>query len=182
MTEIEISGTSIDLSLILTQREVTDSDKSNLKKHIEVFLNVMSEFLLNSGLSLKERGVNHLEISLTICGESKIRSLNNEHRNIDKVTDVLSFPVHETLRAEELDGRALEAMLHLGDLFVCREVAIKQAQEFEITYEQEVVHQIVHGLLHLCGYDHERGGKEEKLMFSLEEDLVEKIYNKLKKL
>ena len=69
----------------------------------------------------------------------------------------------------------------LGDIFICREVALRQAKEFGISIEEEILHLFIHGFLHLCGYDHEISREEEKLMFGLEEKLLEKISKKLKK-
>jgi probable rRNA maturation factor len=71
--------------------------------------------------------------------------------------------------------------MDLGDLVICKEKALSQAREFEITYEQEVVHLAVHGFLHLIGFDHEVSPKEEKIMEAHENELVGQVYKVLKK-
>ena len=145
-----------------------------ISKVIEVALPILENFVQKE-LKVYQSGVSLLELQMTLCGGAKIKSLNRDYRQKDKITDVLSFPVHDTLR--EFDGWM--GPLNIGDLFICREVAKKQAKEFKITYAQEVIHLLVHGFLHLLGYDHELGGNEEKLMFDHEEKLVAKIYKKL---
>ncbi|RLA63338.1 MAG: rRNA maturation RNase YbeY [Epsilonproteobacteria bacterium] len=113
------------------------------------------------------------EVSLVFCGTKKIRSLNKTYRNKDKKTDVLSFPVFPSLRNKKLVPQGL---INLGDIFICKDVAKAQAEEFKISLEEEIVHLFIHGLLHLYGYDHEISEKEEKLMFTLEEKLVKKTF------
>ncbi len=125
-------------------------------------------------------GVKVVTISMTLCGKTKIRRLNREYRHKDYATDVLSFPIYENLRP---DRKVLEKNLpqvELGDLIICKDVALKQAKEFKITYEQEVIHLAVHGFLHLLGFDHEISTKEEKIMEENESKLVGKIYKKMK--
>ena len=82
-----------------------------------------------------------------------------------KLTDVLSFPVYETLRSNSESFIEPGPVVHLGDIFICREVALRQAKEFKITFEEEFLHLFIHGFLHLCGYDHEMSKEEEELMF-----------------
>lgn len=125
-------------------------------------------------------GVKEVTISMTLCGKTKIRSLNNKYRQKDYVTDVLSFPVYENLRP---DSRAREknlAQMELGDLVICKDKAMTQAREFGISYEQEVIHLAVHGFLHLLGFDHEISDKEEAVMEAYESKLVSSIYKKIK--
>jgi probable rRNA maturation factor len=119
---------------------------------------------------------------LTLCGKTKIKSLNKEFREINKVTDVLSFGIHENLRPDKIPRRKSEInllpTLELGDIFICKEVALLQAKEFEITFLQEIFHLATHGFLHLLGFDHEVSEKEEKIMESYEKILVDSIYKK----
>ena len=125
-------------------------------------------------------GVKDVTLTMTLCGKAKIRKLNRDYREKDYVTDVLSFPVYENLRPDKkARGRNLPQM-DLGDLVICKEKAFSQAREFEITYEQEIVHLAVHGFLHLLGFDHEISGKEEKLMEAHENEIVGLVYKKLK--
>ena len=115
------------------------------------------------------------ELTLVFCGVKKIRALNRDFRQKDKKTDVLSFPIFSSLRKGHKEF-VPQGLINLGDIFICKEVAEKQAREFNISLEEEIVHLFIHGLLHLYGYDHEVSPKEEKLMFSLEEKLVKKTF------
>lgn len=102
-----------------------------------------------------------VELSLVLCGKDKIRQLNRVYRKKDKATDVLSFPIHEALRELDIFPYPL---LELGDIYICKEVAARQAHEFGLSFQEEILHLATHGLLHLCGYDHEISESEEKLM------------------
>jgi probable rRNA maturation factor len=125
-------------------------------------------------------GVKLVTISMTLCGRAKIQKLNRDYRQKDYATDVLSFPVYENLRPDKKVREKNLPEVELGDLVICKDVAKKQAREFKITYEQEVIHLAVHGFLHLLGFDHEISAKEEKIMEGHEAELVEKIYKKIK--
>ena len=130
-------------------------------------------------------GVNSASFSLILCGKTKIQSLNRIYRQIDKVTDVLSFPIHENLRFDKKvslkrRGAALPDM-ELGDLVICREKVISQSKEFNLTFEEEYIHLVIHGFLHLLGFDHEISLKEEKVMEKFEQELVVKVLKKYKK-
>lgn len=141
-----------------------------LEKTFAVFLTKNPHFL----------GVKDVSISMTLCGKRKIQSMNQKYRQIDKATDVLSFPVFENLRPDKKSRERNLPQIELGDLVICKEIAKSQAREFKISYEQEVIHLAVHGFLHLLGFDHETSLKEEKIMEKNEAELVKKIYNKLK--
>ena len=154
--------------------------KAKMKRYLSACLPVFEEFLMGkAGLGLKHLAVSEIEMSLTLCGASKIRTLNREHRGKDKKTDVLSFPAHEDLRSGA-DGPVF-GVLSLGDIIICKEVAIAQAREFNIDREDETVHLLVHGFLHVLGFDHEVSSSEEKIMQDLESKLLKKISNKLKR-
>lgn len=146
-----------------------------LREEIEVVRVVFESFLKKSPVFKKTQVI---EANLSLCGLQKIRKLNREFRAKDKVTDVLSFQLHENIRP---DGKKMagQIILELGDVIICREIAKKQAKEFQITYNQELLHLLIHGLLHLLGYDHEVSLKEEKIMFKHEEELVKKVYQKI---
>lgn len=126
------------------------------------------------------KGVKEVGMTLTLCGKNKIRTLNREYRQKDKVTDVLSFPIYDNLRPDQDVLEPNFEVMDLGDLVVCREVAEKQAREFNLTYEQEVIHLAVHGFLHLLGFDHEVSDEEEKIMEAHENKIVGLVYKKLK--
>lgn len=127
------------------------------------------------------RGVKEVSMTMTLCGKTKIRTLNKQYRHKDYVTDVLSFPVYDNLRPDKKPKEKSLLQMDLGDLVICKEKALSQASDFEITYEQEVVHLAIHGFLHLIGFDHEISMKEQKIMESHECELVGQVYKLLKK-
>ncbi|MFZ0062159.1 MAG: rRNA maturation RNase YbeY [Pyrinomonadaceae bacterium] len=86
------------------------------------------------------------EATIAFVSDRQIRELNRRFRGIDKATDVLSFPA-----GDETGGVAG----NLGDIAISLERATIQAKENSITLDEEIAQLILHGLLHLCGYDHE---------------------------
>lgn len=106
------------------------------------------------------------ELSLAIVGNTEIRKLNVEYRKRDYPTDVLSFPSDTVLPT----GRRV-----LGDVIISVDRAQEQAEERGRTLHEEIVTLLIHGILHLLGYDHERSAKEARSMACLEK----KIYQKL---
>ena len=84
--------------------------------------------------------------TIAFVSDKRIRELNRQFRGIDKPTDVLSFPAEEKL--------------NLGDIAVSIDTAAVQAKENGLTLESEIAQLILHGLLHLCGYDHETDNGE----------------------
>lgn len=88
-------------------------------------------------------------LGITFAGEAEMRALNAEHRSIDEVTDVLAFPLDGL---DELPG-GLERQL--GDIVICHAQAARQAADAGVEPLAEVRTLLVHGLLHLLGYDHE---------------------------
>lgn len=155
--------------------------KTRASKALEVVISAL-EKTLSKMLAENPHfhGVKEVSLTLTLCGKAKIKSLNRQYRQMDKVTDVLSFPVYENLRPDKKVKGANLKQMELGDLVICKEKAQAQAREFGVTYEQEIIHLAVHGFFHLLGYDHELSVKEEKIMEREESVLVEKIYKVLK--
>jgi probable rRNA maturation factor len=91
----------------------------------------------------------HRDGDLTIVVDSpeRIQTLNREYRNVDRVTDVLTFPAWEGEISLSADG-------YLGDIMICYERAVEQAKEYGHSLERELSFLAVHGVLHLLGYDH----------------------------
>lgn len=176
----QIKTNSFALDLLDTSNTNPWVKRPKMKRYLKACLPVFEDFLLgSSGLGFKKKGISEIEMTLTLCGAKKIRSLNRDYRNKDKQTDVLSFPVHEELRSSK--GQNMMGVLNLGDVFICKEVATRQAKDFKIDVEGEAVHLLVHGFLHVLGYDHEISDKEEKIMQDLENKLLKKISNRLKR-
>lgn len=89
------------------------------------------------------------EVSLSIVDKDTIHKLNKDYRNVDRETDVLSFPMDE----EAFDDEGNPIFL-LGDIVICLDVARNQAAEFGYSLEREMMYLICHSTLHLLGYDH----------------------------
>lgn len=90
-----------------------------------------------------------IEVSVTLVSSEEIKKLNNEYRDVDKVTDVLSFPLDNPL-----DSDSSLPTYFLGDVVINREKIMEQSIEFSHSYERELSYLVVHSMLHLLGYDH----------------------------
>jgi len=110
------------------------------------------------------------EVSVHCVGKQKIQTLNRVFRGIDRPTDVLSFP------AEALFGT--EDVTDSGDLFLCPAYIAKQAKRFETSYKEEFFRMLIHGVLHLEGYDHEKK-TDAKKMFAVQERLLTTALKKI---
>ena len=101
-----------------------------------------------------------LAIELTFVDGEEIRRLNRETRNIDKVTDVLSYPALDEIKGQAIVGENYpfdvdeEGNLLIGSIAVCCDRAKEQAEEFGHSYERELHYLLVHGIMHCLGYDH----------------------------
>jgi probable rRNA maturation factor len=115
--------------------------------------------------ALEVLGLNKAELSIVLVSDAQIKRLNKLYRNKDKPTDVLSFPI----------GEKVNGWLILGDIVISVDTAKKQAQELGYSLEEELKRLLVHGLVHLLGYDHELGGEEEKKFFELEEFVLREL-------
>ena len=110
-----------------------------------------------------------ISFSVVICGQQRSRQLNGKFRQRHYPTDVLSIALYPDLRS----GRQLLSQLDLGDLYLCYPVAQTQAQQLQVTIDEELIHLFAHGLLHLLGFDHEISRWEELKMDREQAELVE---------
>ena len=125
------------------------------------------------GAALKyEKFYADAEISVTFTDNEGIRALNSEYRNIDRATDVLSFPLLEREDVLDIDG---EETVCLGDIVISLERADFQAKEYGHSFERECAFLCVHSVLHLLGYDHELGKEQENEMFAKQEEILTKM-------
>lgn len=113
------------------------------------------------------------EVSITVVSNEKIKEINRDYRDKDKVTDVISFAIEddeqELFKEFDLDGITIPR--DLGDIFISYDKAVEQAEEFGHSVERELGFLMVHGFLHLNGYDH-MTDEDEKKMFSLQEEIL----------
>ena len=116
-----------------------------------------------------------LLVSITLTNPENIRKLNSEYRNIDKETDVLSFPMFEKEELEnKINSQDFEYEDVLGDIIISIDRVKEQAEEYGHSFEREFAYMIVHGFYHLMGYDHIK--EEDKAIMRPKE---EKVLNKL---
>ena len=122
------------------------------------------------GKVLTSLDCNEHEISILFIGDQRIRELNHKFRDIDLPTDVLSFP---QILAGELET---PGALVLGDVAISLETARCQSEEHGLSFEEELTLLLIHGILHLLGYDHEISSQEEDRMRSKTRELFSLIY------
>ena len=109
------------------------------------------------------------EVSVSFVNDEKIHKLNLEHRNIDRSTDVLSFPLGSD---GEYDKNYETGAFLLGDIVISLETACRQAEIYGHSLEREVGFLTVHSMLHLLGYDHEESSLQERIMREKEEAIL----------
>lgn len=103
--------------------------------------------------------------SILFIGNEEIRKINREARGIDKVTDVISFAL------EDGEEKKLSPVRILGDIYISIPRMKEQAKEYGHSEKRELSFLVVHGLLHLLGYDHMKK-EDESVMFSLQEEIL----------
>ena len=107
--------------------------------------------------------INNTEISLLFCDNQIIKEINSKYRNKNYPTDVLAFESGSDL--------------FLGDIAISFEKANEQSIEYEIPFEDELLRLLIHGILHLLGYDHEISDKDDEIMRNLEEKIFLEVRN-----
>ena len=113
----------------------------------------------------------NLYVNIVFTNPENIKKFNNQYRNINKETDVLSFPMFEK---EEFYNRNEEIPDVLGDIVISIERVIEQAKEYNHSFERELSYMIVHGFYHLMGYDHIEEN-DKIIMREREENVLEKL-------
>ena len=112
------------------------------------------------------------EVNVTFVDDDEIKMLNTEFRNIEKSTDVLSFPLGENGIYDENPENGAKM---LGDIVISVDHAVKQAETYGHSLQREVAFLTVHSMLHLLGYDHVNGGLEEMKMCEKQELVLSKL-------
>ena len=108
---------------------------------------------------LKYHNIKNTEVGFTFVTPAEIKNINSEFRGINRVTDVLSFPIDEMM---------------LGDIVVCKKRCISQATEFGNSYLRELSYLTVHSVLHLLGYDH-MTKRDKRLMRRVEKEIMRRL-------
>lgn len=107
-------------------------------------------------------------VSIVFVDNKKIREINKEYRNIDKVTDVISFAFLD----EDINPNT--DYTNYGEIYISLEKALSQSLEYAHSFDRELCFLTVHGLLHLLGYDH-MNKEDEKVMFGLQDEILSKL-------
>ncbi len=115
-----------------------------------------------------------VELSIAFLGPGRMRSLNRRYRRKNRVTDVLAFPESEIIFKKFKVG-PFQKTRSLGEIVICLREVKKNAKRFSTFFEKELATCLIHGLLHLLGYDHERGGDEAKKMEAKQNYYLKKI-------
>ena len=146
------------------------SKKINEEVNIEKYIYTIVEAVA------KEENLDFEEISVSISSASKedIRKINKEYRDMDKITDVLSFPIFTKDELQDIISKEEDKKIkhiELGDIILCLDVVEEQSIEYGTGFLREILYMITHGMCHLVGYDHidpedkkEMRAKEEKIL------------------
>lgn len=143
-----------------------ENSKQN-KEYIE-----LSQTVIKKCFEIENIQNKNLYINVIFTTPEKIREINKQYRNIDKETDVLSFPIYEKeeilLKKDETEPDTL------GDIIISIEQVKKQSEEYGHSFERELAYMLVHGFYHLMGYDHLEE-EEKKVMREKEEFVLDKL-------
>ena len=122
--------------------------------------------------ALREEKLNKVNSHVTITSvtRAEIQKFNNDYRDIDRETDVLSFPIFDR---EELENNKL-SNIELGDILICIDVVKEQAKEYGTGMKREMLYMITHGICHLLGYDH-IDENDRKVMREKEERILSQV-------
>jgi probable rRNA maturation factor len=129
---------------------------------------------------MRAAGLPDCELSLTLTSDRAMRRLNRDYRGVDAPTDVLSFSQIEQAGATPPNPRNVKNSpgLPVGDVVISIDTALRQAREYRVTPSSRLRRLLVHGFLHLLGYDHERSPADARRMFARERSLAAKIEEK----
>lgn len=119
------------------------------------------------------------EVSVLFVGDGKMHALNLRYRGIDKTTDVLSFPQYDGGELKKMLKRSSQVSDHsslpLGDIVISLERTRAQAKEHGLSFDEELARLLIHGLLHLFGYDHEKSAYQARKMRKMEGELLNAV-------
>lgn len=138
--------------------DIFNETDENLDEYLDTLKGVLD-------YALKYEKIEDSEFNIIFVDSNKIHEINREYRNVDRVTDVISFALEDNLDIK-LDHRIL------GDIYICVERAHEQALEYGHSFLREICFLSVHGLLHLLGYDHMKE-EDEKVMFTKQDEILD---------
>lgn len=116
------------------------------------------------GENRKER-----DLSITLVGPGRIKELNKKYRRKNQITDVLAFAVDSTFQTPD-------SRFNFDEIIICPAQVKKNAKKFNTTFREELVRVLIHGILHILGYNHEKGGGETERMENKQEQYLKQIF------
>ena len=156
---------------------LVDLDESVSKIIENVDLKDKIEKIVYFAILEEHINVDGVFISIKAVDKNEIKRINKEYRNIDKVTDVLSFPIftkEELNKISKSDKNKKISNIELGDVILCTDVIKEHAKEYETGLYRETLYMITHSVFHLLGYDH-MTDDEKKIMRAKEEKILNEI-------
>lgn len=147
--------------------EMSFQNDTSLEKYDKAYFYHIAEVLFKH---LNLDGYFIFEINIVNIDE--IHRINKEYRHIDRPTDVISFAFEDDYEGETKIIKSSSLPRDLGEIFICKEVMEKQAEDYGHSQDREISFLTCHGLLHLLGYDH-MSEDEEKEMFKIQDEIME---------
>lgn len=146
--------------------------------NLEDWLHQITPLIYRALKNYKKMKIKNLKLTtkaltVVIVGRAEMKKINHQFRGKDYATDVLSFSAEDPIAAGFPKGFAM------GELVICSQVIQKQAKEHGLSYQQEMLYMLIHGILHLLGYDHELGPRQEKQMFQIQDEIFDSLCKKL---
>ena len=145
-------------------------DYQNEHEHIQLHDSNIEAFVRTILQSLQQENIpdSVQNISISFTDDDNIAALNSQYRDKDRPTDVLSFSL--------LEGEDEGPLFSLGDVIISLDTCLRQATDYDTTADQECARLLIHGILHLFGYDHENVPEEEVLRMQAKEDLLMTVF------
>ena len=161
--------------LINLDENIKEYVNKNINKDIDI--NSYIKKIVKVALDINKLYIDTIYISIQSVSRDEIRKLNCEYRNIDRATDVLSFPIFEKNEIDYLknveDEKKIKE-LELGDIILCLDIIKEQSIEYKTGFLRELLYMITHGVCHLLGYDHIID-EDKQEMRRLEEEILENL-------
>lgn len=145
-------------------KDVKSLDQKRIRSLINYIINSLT-------LKLTEKKINDCEVSILVTNNFHIKKLNLKYKNLNKETNVLSFPQDSFKKI--LDNR--EKINLIGDIVISIEKIEEEAKKYSKRFEERLAHMIIHGLLHLLGYNHQKAEARKK-MEKIEREMMLNLY------
>ncbi len=123
----------------------------------------------------KKLDLDRVELSIVFVNDRKMKELNRLYRSLDRSTDILSFPLFSSIKDIRKGLKTLPGEILLGDIVINLHRTVEQAGEHGNTFYEELAFLLVHGLLHLIGYDHEANAYQARKMRKKELELMDAL-------